>query len=214
MSLRRQIGPRAFMLGSELDAIDVISWKCETLVQKYWAPSMQKSGRKQRPYEELYVPGNVLLRGGADALWGCLLHRSPWTTGAGAGSTKSAFFNSTSKSYILIGSGSTAALSTQVDLGGSSAPTQRMIQRCDNNPTHTTGALLTTNTITVFKGTVTTGTSTGRGHGNFHWNEWGIGNSSKMTKPYLGRLLNRKVQDLGIKTSDANWVITVTLSLA
>lgn len=211
MAVRRQIDAiRSIIESTEVS--DSFAWRCDTLVQKFMAPSMVRGTPK--PYEEIFIPGNQLLRGGADALWGALLHRAPWTTAAGAGSTKSAFFNSTAKNYVLIGNSSVASTASQIDLQGSSAPTQRMIQRVDNNPTHTTGATLSTNAIAVWKATVTTGTSTARGHGNFHWWEWGVGNSSKMTKPYPGRLLNRKVQDLGVKTSDANWVITIALSLA
>ena len=42
---------------------------------------------------------------------------------------------------------------------------------------------------------------------NWNWNEWGVFNASTE-----GVMLNRKVENLGTKTSSATWVFTVTLT--
>jgi hypothetical protein len=46
------------------------------------------------------------------------------------------------------------------------------------------------------------------GEANFSWEEWGIFNASSS-----GRMLNRKVEDLGTKAGGV-WTLTITLSLA
>jgi hypothetical protein len=43
---------------------------------------------------------------------------------------------------------------------------------------------------------------------NFVWNEWGVFND-----PAAGVMLNRKVENLGTKTSAAVWQLTVTLTV-
>jgi hypothetical protein len=51
----------------------------------------------------------------------------------------------------------------------------------------------------------------GTAQANWAWQEWGIFNSATAS---TGRMLNRKVESLGTKTSAAAWTLTLTLSLA
>jgi hypothetical protein len=44
---------------------------------------------------------------------------------------------------------------------------------------------------------------------NFAWQEWAVFNASS-----TGRMLNRKVESLGTKTSSAAWTLTVTITLS
>jgi hypothetical protein len=46
------------------------------------------------------------------------------------------------------------------------------------------------------------------GDANFSWQEWGVFNASS-----AGTMLSRKVEDLGTKTSAAEWALTVTLTV-
>ena len=75
-------------------------------------------------------------------------------------------------------------------------------------PLHTTGDGSTSALNIAFRSVFSTAQA------NFAWQEWGVGNSTKSTAPYAGRLLNRKVQSLGTKSTAATWTFTVTLSLS
>jgi hypothetical protein len=49
----------------------------------------------------------------------------------------------------------------------------------------------------------------GTSQGNQAWNEWGLFNASS-----AGRMLQRKVQAFGTKTSASIWTLTATLDLS
>jgi len=71
-------------------------------------------------------------------------------------------------------------------------------------PSHTDGTSSGSASI-QFKSTF------GTSDANWAWAEWGVFNSPTAA---TGRMLNRKVESLGTKTSAASWAMTVTLSLA
>jgi hypothetical protein len=99
-----------------------------------------------------------------------------------------------------VGDSTSAAAATQTDL---QAPTNWLRKAMDAGyPQHTDGAGAGNATIT-FRATFQTGEA------YFAWNEWGIFNATSG-----GRMLNRKVEALGSKTSAASWVLTVTPTLA
>jgi hypothetical protein len=100
------------------------------------------------------------------------------------------FFNNTN-TYLAVGDGTTAFSASQTDLQG----TNKLRKKVDATyPTRTNNSI-------TFKATFTTSDA------NWAWNEWGIFNASTG-----GIMLNRKVENLGTKTSSATWVFTVTLT--
>ena len=146
------------------------------------------------PYERVVGTPQLLTYGGASCLWECLI---------GNGTTTSAqaltYFNN-SNAYLCVGNNSTSsnAAATQTDLQGASKLRKGMDA---TYPTHTDGTSSGSASI-VFKATF------GTSDANFAWEEWGVANASSG-----GRLLNRKVESLGSKSSAASWVLTCTLSL-
>lgn len=185
-------------VGAGLRDGDHFGWKCHTTVEKY---SVEDYHAGRPPSEVVEIPGNLLLYGGADVLW--LGLRDGLSASSGLKNTK---FNN-GNAAILVGDTNTAAASSQTDLLASSGATHRWCQGMDATfPTHTTGTGTSTASKMLFKATVTSG------NGNFAWQEWGIGNKVSQAKAYPGRLLNRKVQNLGTKTSLGVWALTITLS--
>jgi hypothetical protein len=142
--------------------------------------------RASEPYDVVEIHGNALTYGGASVLW----HR---LTG---GSSVAAYSNALA--HLGVGDSSTAAAAGQTDLQGSN----KLRKAMDTSyPAHTDGT--TSGAASVqFKSTF------GPSDANFAWLEWGIFNASG-----AGRMLNRKAENLGTKTS-GTWVLTVTLTLA
>lgn len=177
-----------------------LKWKCRTTVEKYTVEDFH-AGRG--PSEVLDIDGNLLLYGGADVMWLGLKNGLSASTGL-----KNTYFTN-ANAAIGVGDSNTAAVATHVDLQASSGATHRYFMGMDATyPTHTTGAAASTSSKMLFKATYSSA------NGNFAWQEWGIGNRVSQAVAYSGRLLNRKVQSLGTKTSAGVWALTVTLSLA
>lgn len=190
-------------LGAAVGSQDGFRWRCDSRVEKYHGGIADVQAGKIEPYDVLDIPGNLLLIGGADVIWLGMKALLTATTGQ-----KNTYFNN-ANAALLIGNSVTAAASSQTDLQASSGASNRWVQGMDATfPTHTTGATASTTTKILFKATVSSA------NGNFAWAEWGVGNKVSQAKAYPGRLLNRKVQALGTKTSAGVWALTVTLSLA
>jgi hypothetical protein len=195
-------------------ACEGIHWNCDWKIEKYNAgiddvragtfqssTAGSKLGQPVRPYEVVNGKDNLLLRGGADLLWLGLKAGLTATTGA-----KNTYLNN-AEAVIFVGNSNTAAANTQVDLQASSS--RRFAKGMEATyPTHTTGDGSTAALNIAFRSVFSTAQA------NFAWEEWGVGNSTKSTAPYPGRLLNRKVQSLGTKSTAATWTFTVTLSLS
>ena len=94
--------------------------------------------------------------------------------------------------YIGVGNGSGAFAKAQTDLQGASKFRQGM---------ESTYPQRTTNVLT-FRALFSTGDA------NFTWEEWGVFNAST-----AGTMLQRKVENLGTKTSAQSWQFTVTLTV-
>lgn len=132
---------------------------------------------------------NLLLYGGASALW----HRVI------GGTTVSAFSNA--NAYLGVGDNSgTAAVATQTDLVAATNKTYLPMDA--TYPLHTDGTG-SGGASCQFRATAGTATA------NYAWQEWGVFNASTS-----GRMLNRKVESLGTKTSASTWQLLVTLTLA
>lgn len=188
-------------VGGSLSQCEHIHWNVKGQLDKYWAGAADVRAGTVEPYETVHTTGNVLLRGGADLLWLGLKAGLTATTGA-----KNTYLNN-AEAVIFVGNSNTAAVNTQVDLQASSS--RRFAKGMEATyPLHTTGDGSTAALNIAFRSVFSTA------QGNFAWEEWGIGNSTKSTAPYAGRLLNRKVQSLGTKSTAATWTFTVTLSLS
>lgn len=140
--------------------------------------------------------GNLLMYGGVSCLWQALIGNGTSTAGQAL-----TYFSNTNAA-IGVGDSSTAASATQTDM---QAATNKLRKGMDATyPAHTDGVTSGAASI-VFRSTF------GTSDANWAWNEWGVFNSATAG---TGRMLNRKAEALGTKTSAATWTFTVTLSIA
>jgi hypothetical protein len=146
--------------------------------------------------ELLEIEGNLLVYGGASCQWQTLIGNG--TTTAGQALT---YFNN-AQAAIGVGDSTTAAAATQTNLV---AATNKLRKAMDATYPQHTDATTSGAASIVFRSTFATSDA------NFAWQEWGIFNS---TTDGTGRMLNRKVESLGTKTSASTWPLTLTQSLA
>lgn len=175
-------------VGAGLAAYDAVKWNAHMTLEKYHTPNGELP-TPENLAERLEISGNLLVYGGASALWNRLISGTPTVT----------VFDNTN-AHIGVGDSSTAEAAGQTDL---QAVTNKLRKAMDATyPQHTDGTVVGSATVT-FKSTF------GTADANFTWAEWGVFNAAT-----AGRMLNRKVQALGTKTSAGTWVITVTISIA
>jgi len=191
-----------------MDTADRQYWRCHTELQKFagdieWFSSESglsvpvQEGRIVQPFEVDERDGNVLTIGGASIQWQTLIGNGTTTA-----DQELTYYNN-ARAAIGVGDSSTAAADTQTAL---IAATNRLYKAMDATyPQHTDSDSSAGAKSIVFRSTFATGDA------NFAWQEWGIFNSLTHN---TGRMLNRKVESLGTKTSAATWVLTITLSLA
>lgn len=190
-----------------LDVHDVQLWRCHTRVDKYdgdidlAVPTIGgkaiKHGLIVEAFEVVEKEGNLLTIGGASVQWQTLIGNG--TTTASQALT---FFNN-ANAAIGVGDSTTAAADTQTDL---QAATNKVRKAMDATyPLHTDSTGTAGSKSIAFRSTFATTDA------NWAWQEWGVFNSPTAA---TGRMLNRKVESLGTKTSAATWVLTITLSLA
>lgn len=170
-------------VAAALGVHEPIAWRVKWKVDKYLGSD---TGPDAVPYETIEREGNILVFGGSSAL----LHRLI------GGTTVTAFDNA--NAYIGVGDGTTAADAAQTDLQGASKTRKGMDA---TYPQHTDGTVTGSQTAT-FRATF------GQSDANHDWKEWGLFNAAA-----AGRMLNRRVEDLGVKSAAASWVFTVTASL-
>jgi hypothetical protein len=167
-------------------------WLVHTEIAKYegdWTGEEIDAGEAGDPFEVLEDEGNLLLIGGASALWQMLIGN-----GTGTGSQALTFFNN-GNARILVGTGSGGEADTQTALTGAVGKAMDATY-----PTHTDS------TGTAGSKTITFRSTFASADANQAWAEWGIDNGT--------RLLNRKVAANGTKASGQTWQFTVTVSLA
>ncbi|MEV1168600.1 hypothetical protein [Nonomuraea sp. NPDC049784] len=170
-------------LGAGADRHDAARWRCHWKLEKFYGDD---TGPATKPFEVIEHEGNMLMYGGVSSLWHRLI----------GGTTVTAF--DAANARIGVGDGTAAADALQTDLQG----TNKLRKAMDATyPQHADGVVASASTVT-FRATFSTAEA------NFTWNEWGIFNAATG-----GRMLNRKVEALGAKTSAASWVFTVQLSL-
>lgn len=194
-------------------ASDTQTWKCVTLLDKfdgeidYALPNHQgiairESGVIVPATESLEIPGNLLVIGGASVQWQTLIGNGTATAGAATG------YYSNANACISVGDSSTAEADTQTEL---QAATNRVRKAMD-----ATYPLHTDTTGTVGSKTITFRSTFATTDANYAWAEWGIFNGPGAGGPPTtgARMLNRKVQALGTKTSAGTWVLTIQITLA
>ena len=101
------------------------------------------------------------------------------------------FFDN-SNAYIGVGDDNTAFAATQTDLQASSNKLRVGME--SSYPSRATNVLTLRSVFSTAQA-------------NWHWQEWGCFNASSGSV-----MLNRKVEDLGTKTSAQSWQITVELT--
>lgn len=148
------------------------------------------------PFERLVREGNLLMYGGVSCLWQCLIGN-----GTATASQALTYFNN-AQAGIGSGDSTTAAAATQTDL---QASTNKIRKAMDSTYPQHTDATTSGAASIVYRSTF------GTSDANWAWQEWGVFNS---TTAATGRMLNRKVESLGTKTSAASWQFSVTLSLS
>jgi hypothetical protein len=186
---------------------DTVMWHCHTRVDKLtvpagWTVDDALSAEAQRDAllregvqpDVLEVAGNLLMYGGASNLWQCLIGNGTSTT------AQTLTYFSNGNATIGVGDSSTAAAATQTDLQAASNKLRKAMD--STYPQHTDATTSGAASI-VFRSTFATGDA------NYAWQEWAIFNAASG-----GRMLNRKVESLGTKTSSSTWTLTLTLSLA
>jgi hypothetical protein len=165
-------------------------WRVRAVVDKYEGCTDEEfaAGAVEPTASETY-DGNILVYGGVSLIWQALIGNG----GAGA----LAYFNN-ANAHIGVGASATAAAATQTDL--ITTPTRRPMAA--TYPQHT-------DATTAGAATITFQAVFGNADANIAWNEWGLANAATG-----GRLLNRKVEAMGTKTSTAVWTMTVTLTIS
>jgi hypothetical protein len=177
-------------VGAGQDGHEPVRWRAQWKVEKRhgdWTGEQIAAGEAPEPYEVIEREGNLLTYGGASILWEALI-----------GAAVTAFSNA--NAYIGVGDSTTAAAATQTDLQAASNKLRKAMD--STYPQHTDGTGSSSNAQVVFKSTFASGDA------NWVWNEWAIFNAAA-----AGRMLNRKVESLGTKTT-GTWTMTVTLTLS
>lgn len=177
-------------VGAALAVRDAVRWRCHTTIRKFHGDSTADADL----FDTVEIDGNLLMYGGASCLWQSLIGN-----GTGTAAQALTFFNN-GNAYISVGDSNTAEAATQTDLQASSNKLRKAMDA--TYPLHTDATTSGAASI-VFRSTF------GTSDANYAWAEWGVFNGSTG-----GRMLNRKVQALGTKTSAATWQFTVTLTLA
>ncbi len=188
------------------DAHDPATWKVRTKVEYFDADVesyRRKYGKKRgeqrfflenKPSEIHESEGNLLMYGGASCLWQCLIGN-----GTGTSAQTLTYFNN-GNAAIGVGDSTTSEAATQTDL--QAASNKARVGMDSTYPQHTDATTSGAATIT-FKSTFNGSTA------NFAWAEWGVFNATSG-----GRMLNRKVQANGTKSSGTSAAFTVTITLS
>lgn len=166
-------------------------WHCEFKIEKFWGDDTEG----QVPYEVL-VADNLMMYGGVSCIWQALVGNGTATAGQAL-----TFFNN-ANAAIGVGDSTTTEAATHTDL---QAATNKLRKGMNATfPVHTDGVVVGAASI-QFQSTFSTAEA------NFAWQECAVFNSPTAA---TGRMLNRKVQSLGTKTSASSWQITATITIS
>jgi hypothetical protein len=184
----------------EAQRIESGLWIARAKVEKYQQDISPYIGREHEfhgefdPYDVIEGEPNMLMNGGISCLWQSLIGNGTATAGQNL-----TYFNN-GNAAIGVGDSTTAAAATHTDLQAATNKLRRAMEA--TYPQHTDGTTAAANTIT-FRSSFATGDA------NFAWQEWGVFNSATAA---TGRMLNRKVESLGTKSS-GTWTLTVTIQI-
>jgi len=146
------------------------------------------------PYDVIEGEGNQLMFGGVSILWQFALGNGTTTA------DQTLTYLNNARAALGVGDSTTATARTQNDL---QAATNKFRKAMDATyPQHTDATTAGADTIT-FRSSFATGEA------NFAWQEWAVFNSATAA---TGRMLNRKVESLGTKSS-GTWTLTVTIQI-
>ena len=191
-----KMGESSF-IGSEYSLHQPIQWNARWEVKKYHG--QPEDIDSATPYEVIQREGNLLMYGGASCIWQTLIGNGNGTAGQSL-----TYFNN-ANAAIGVGTSQAASAATQTDLQAAAGTANQIRKAMDATyPLHTDGT-------TASSGTVTFRSTFGTADANFSWYEWGVFNSATAA---TGRMLNRKQESLGSKTSASTWTFSVSLSLA
>jgi hypothetical protein len=175
-------------------------WIARANLRKYRQDIAPYVGREHEfhaefdPYAIEDFAGNLMMNGGVSALWEQAIGNG--TTTADQNLT----YFSNARAAIGVGDSTTAAADTQNDLQAATNKLRKGMEA--TYPTHADGTGAGADTIT-FRSSFATGDA------NFAWQEWAVFNSVTAA---TGRMLNRKVESLGTKSS-GTWTLTVTIQI-
>lgn len=165
-------------------------WRCLFRIETFrgeWVPGATPI--------EVVECDNTLMNGGVSVLWQCLIGNGSGTAGGAL-----TFFN-TANAAIGAGDGTAAVVDTQNNLQG----VNRLRVAMDAGyPQHTDGTATGSKTIT-FRSTF------GTAQANYDWQEVGVFNSATDAS---GRMLNRKLQAIGVKSNTVSRIVTATITIA
>lgn len=168
---------------------DTGKWHCKFLIEKFHGDDLTAE-----PYEVIETD-NLFMNGGISCLWEALIGNGTAT----AGQALTHFNNA--NAAIGVGDSTTAAAATQTNLQAASNKLRKGMNA--TFPVHTDGTSGGATSI-QFQSTFSTAEA------NFAWQELGVFNSAV---DGTGRMLNRKVESLGTKTSASSWQVTATLTI-
>ena len=158
-------------------------WRATWIVEKWREDGV-------RPYETRSAAGNLLVYGGASALWEQLIASGAVTA-----------FNA-ANAHLGVGDSSAAAVNTQTDLQAVTNKARRVMD--GGYPAHTDGTGAASNADCEWRATFGSGTA------NFAWNEAGLFNAASG-----GRMLNRKgLTGFGTKSAGQTWSLRLIVTLA
>lgn len=165
-------------------------WRCHVTLAKFWGDWSPGA----EPYEVLEFDENKLMYGGVSNLWQYAMGNGAAT----AGQTLT-YFNA-GNAAIGVGDSNVAESASHTDLQGTNKLRKGMNA---GYPEHTPGTAAANRTIR-FRSTFDTSEA------NWSWQEAGVFNSATLG---TGRMLNRRVQDMGVKTSASSFQITFDISI-
>lgn len=196
------------------DNHDAITWHCSTVLEKYRvtekglyipdspigvAEDFVDAGMLEH-YDTEFDEGNLLVIGGASALWDRLVHSSP-TTGV----------LDQTNTVIGVGTSSAAVATTQTALQATNDSSNRhYIAQAATYPLQTDSTSDSAAMTCQFQ------SSFGTSAANFAWREWGMGRGTAGAggTGSHSRMVNRKIKAFGTKTSSDTWVFTVSITLS
>lgn len=181
-------------LDAPADVRESGQWRCRFTIADYLG-DIDPSRLDELVPIRVVETDNLLVFGGVSALWQCLIGNGTATAGAAL-----TFFNN-ANATIGAGNGLTAVAATDTNLVGASK-----LRRGMNSgyPQHTDGVVAAAAKIT-FQSTF------GTADANFDWQEIGIFNHATDGS---GRMLNRKTQAIGVKSSSVSRVVTAEITIA